>query len=142
VVERVRAITEGKGVSFVLDPVGGGTGTAAVKTLGVGGRALLYGILSGQPIEVDSRFMITGGHRVEGFWLSHWIKHQNIPTLLRTFRRVKRLLREGAFRTEIAATYSMDQIRDAAKHVHSAARGGKILLKIGANPPLPNSPVA
>jgi len=128
--ERVQTLTEGKGASFVLDPVGGATGTAAVKTLGVGGRALLYGVLSGQPIEVDPRFMITGGHRVEGFWLTHWINQQNIPTLLRTFRRVKRLLREGSFKTEIAATYSLDQIREAAKHVQSAARGGKVLLKI------------
>src|SRR5262245_10633244 len=60
VVERAHALTDGKGVSFVLDPVGGATGTAALKTLGVGGRALLYGLLSGQPVEVDPRLTITG----------------------------------------------------------------------------------
>jgi NADPH2:quinone reductase len=132
VIDRVQALTEGKGVSFVLDPVGGATGTAAVKCLGNGGRALLYGLLSGQSIEVDPRLLITGSKKVEGFWLSDWIQHQSIPTMLGIFSQVKRLQREGTIKTEIAATYPIEQVRNAIKHVQSAARGGKVLLKIGS----------
>jgi NADPH:quinone reductase-like Zn-dependent oxidoreductase len=132
VIDRVSELTGGKGVPFVLDPVGGATGTAAVKTLGVGGRALLYGLLSGQSIDVDPRLLITGSKRVEGFWLSDWVKQQNVPRMLRMFRRVKRLLREGTFKTDVAGTYPFDQIRDAVKHVQTTARGGKVLLKIGS----------
>jgi NADPH:quinone reductase-like Zn-dependent oxidoreductase len=132
VMERVQALTAGDGVRYVLDPVGGATGTTAVKTLGAGGRALLYGVLSGQPIEVDSRLLITGSKRVQGFWLSDWVRVQNIPTMLRVFRCVKQLLRKGTFKSEIAAAYPIDQIQAAIKHVQTAARGGKVLLKIGA----------
>ena len=128
--DRARQITGGQGVPFVLDPVGGKTGTAAVRTLGAGGRALLYGVLSGESVEVDPRLLIPGSKRVEGFWLSDWIKHQRIPTMLSMFRQVRQLMREGVVKADIAATYSLDQVREAAKHVQSANRGGKIILRI------------
>jgi NADPH:quinone reductase-like Zn-dependent oxidoreductase len=75
--------------------------------------------------------MITYSHRIDGFWLSEWMPKQRILTMLGLFRMVKRLMREGAIKTEIAGAYSLDQIRDAAKHVQSSARGGKVLLRIG-----------
>ena len=129
--ERVKQITEGQGVPFVLDPVGGNTGTVAVRCLGLHGRALLYGLLSGEPIQADPRLMITYCHRIDGFWLSEWMPKQRILTMLSLFGVVKRLMSQGAIKTEIAGTYSLDQIRDAARHVQSSARGGKVLLRIG-----------
>ncbi len=129
--ERARQITAGQGTPFVLDPVGGKTGTAAIRTLAAGGRALLYGTLSGQSIELDPRLLITGSKRVEGFWLSDWIKRQRIPAMLGMFRQVKRLMSEGIIKADIAGTYGLDQVREAARHAQSGARGGKIILRIG-----------
>src|SRR5262245_60159956 len=129
--DRVKQLTEAKGVAFVLDPVGGKTGAAAVCCLGLPGRALLYGLRSDQPIEADPRLMITYSTRIDGFWLSDWMPRQGILTMLGVFKLVKRLMSEGTFKIDVAATYPMDQIRDAAKHVQSNARGGKVLLRIG-----------
>jgi len=130
-VQRVHELTQGKGVPFVVDAVGGKTGTTAIQTLGDGGRALLYGILSDQPIELDSRFMINGSKRVEGFWLSDWLRRQRIPTMLRVFREVKQLMREGVVRADVAGQYDLNQVGDAMRHVQHAARGGKIILRLG-----------
>ena len=131
--ERARQITGGQGVLFVLDAVGGKTGTAAVRTLAADGRALLYGVLSGHPIEIDPRLLITGSKRVEGFWLSDWTRHQGIPSMLGIFAQVKRLMSEGIIKADIAATYSLDKIIEAARHAQSGARGGKIVLRIARN---------
>jgi NADPH:quinone reductase-like Zn-dependent oxidoreductase len=128
--EQVAKVTNGQGVRYAIDPVGGATGTGVVRSLAAGGHALLYGLLSGQPIEVDPRLLITGSKRVEGFWLAEWLPRQSILTTLGIFRQVKALLREGVIKSEIAGTYSIDQIRDAARHVQGAARGGKIILKM------------
>ena len=38
------------------------------------GRLLLYGTLSGEPIQVDPRLVISGQRVVEGFWLGHWMR--------------------------------------------------------------------
>lgn len=129
--ERVKELTQGKGVRFAIDPVGGKTGTNVVRCLGLRGRALLYGLLSGQPIEVDPRNAITLSTRVEGFWLSEWLQRQSVLRMLRLFRQVRRLMGEGILQSEIAATYSMDDIQKAAAHVQQDARGGKIMLRLG-----------
>ncbi len=128
---QVAKVTDGKGVRYAIDPVGGATGTGVVRSLALGGRAILFGLLSGQSIEVDPRFLITGSKKVEGFWLTDWMPRQGIRTMLSVFADVKRLLKQGVIKTEIAGTYAIDQVTEAARHVMSDARGGKVLLRLG-----------
>jgi NADPH:quinone reductase-like Zn-dependent oxidoreductase len=129
--EQVRKLVGGNGVKYAIDPVGGKTGTEVIAALAPGGRCLLYGLLSGEPVSVDPRFMITGSKRVEGFWLADWAKRQSIPGMLRLFRQVRAMIAEGILQSEIAATYSLDQISEAVQHATSAGKGGKVLLRIG-----------
>jgi NADPH:quinone reductase-like Zn-dependent oxidoreductase len=130
IAERVNAITQGKGVRFVIDAVGGKTGSAAVHCMAVGGKALLYGVLSGQSLEIDPRFLITGSKSVQGFWLSDWLRMQKIPTLLGTFRQVRKLMGSGVIKSDFAGVYSLADYQKAVQHVQSAARGGKVAFKI------------
>src|SRR5262249_12770378 len=69
--ERVQVITNGAGVPYALDAVGGATGSAVVGALGDNGRLLVYGTLAGEPLAVNSRVLMVGSKRVEGFWLSN-----------------------------------------------------------------------
>jgi NADPH:quinone reductase-like Zn-dependent oxidoreductase len=126
----VARVAGGRPIRYALDPVGGPTGSAVVRSLSEGGRALLFGVLSGEPLTVDPRPLISGGQRVEGFHLGGWARRQSIPTMLLLFRRIKRLMREGVLTTDVAATYPLEQIREAVRHVAKAARGGKVLLRI------------
>lgn len=127
--EQVRRIRP-EGLRYVIDAVGGATGTQATATLAPGGRMLVYGALSDAPIEVEPRFLITTGARIEGFWLANWSRGQSIPTMLGLFRQVRRLIRDGVATTATARVYSLDQIREAVSHAAQPNRGGKILLKI------------
>jgi NADPH:quinone reductase-like Zn-dependent oxidoreductase len=119
------------GVRFAIDPVGGATGSGVIASLAHGGRCLLYGSLSDEPVSVHPRYFIGHGIRVEGFWLGEWAKKQRIPTLLRLFRRVGELMREGVFQTHFAATYPIEQVKQAVEHAAAPGKGGKVLLKIG-----------
>ncbi len=119
------------GVKYALDAVGGNTGTAVVKALTAGGRAVCYGLLSGEPVSVHPRFLITGSKRVEGFWLADWTKGRKALAMIASLRQVRGLMAEGVLRADIAATYSLAEIALAAKHAASGAKGGKVLLKIG-----------
>jgi NADPH2:quinone reductase len=127
--EQVAKVTGG-GVSYALDAVGGATGTGVVRSLNAGGKAVLYGLLSGEPINVDSRFMITGSKAVQGFWLADWIRGQRVLKLLGLIREVRGLVRGGTIRADIAATYPLGQITDAVSHAARDAKGGKVLLKM------------
>jgi NADPH:quinone reductase-like Zn-dependent oxidoreductase len=129
--ERVRAITGGAGVAYAIDCVGGATGSDAVRSLADGGRLLVYGTLSGEPLTFDSRALIAGQKSVEGFWLSEWARAQRVLTMLALFREVGRLLREGVLATEVGPTFPLEQVREAVKEAAAPGRKGKVLLRIG-----------
>jgi len=130
IVDRVMAITNGAGVRCAIDPVGGETGTRVVAATGIHGHTLLFGMLSGQPVTVDPRGMISGAKRVEGFWLSDWAKQQSVFGMLGLFRQVRKLVADGTLDTEVAATYPLDKVHEAVEHAERNARGGKVLLRI------------
>jgi NADPH:quinone reductase-like Zn-dependent oxidoreductase len=127
---QVRAAVAG-GVRYAIDPVGGATGTAAIAALAPGGRCLLYGSLSDEPISVHPRRILSGEVHVEGFWLGNWAKRQSIRRMLRLFREVRGLIRDGTLHSPIAATYPLARVREAVTHAATAAKGGKVLLHIG-----------
>ncbi len=129
--ERVMSITEGAGVPFAIDAVGGPTGSAAVRTLSRGGRMLVYGALSMQPLTVEPRTLLVGQKRIEGFWLSEWMRNQGVVTLLLLFRRIAKLIRRGVLATEFGPTFSLDDVAAACRAAEMPGRRGKVLLRIG-----------
>lgn len=127
--QQVARITDS--VRYAIDPVGGKTGSEVIASLSPGGRCLLYGALTDEPVSVFPRFAIGAELRVEGFWLAKWVRHQGVLTLLRLFRRVRRLMREGVLKTEFTATYPLEEVSKAVAHAAAPGKGGKVLLKIG-----------
>jgi NADPH:quinone reductase-like Zn-dependent oxidoreductase len=127
---RVQAITGGEGVPFALDAVGGATGSAVVKALGNKGRLLCYGTLAEEPLSFDPRVLMVGQKRVEGFWLSEWVRGQSVFTMLGLFRRLRKLLAGGVLTSSVSATYPLEEIQTAVKHAATPGHGGKILLRM------------
>ena len=128
--EQVRRLVP-DGVRYAIDPVGGETGSQVIAALAHGGRCLLYGSLSDEPVSVHPRYLIGNDLRVEGFWLGAWAKKQGVLTMLKLFRRVRALMREGVLQTQFAATYPIEQVAKAVEHAATPGKGGKVLLKIG-----------
>ena len=100
---------------YALDPVGGETGTAVFRSLGAGGRLVVYGTLSGEPIQVDPRLLISGRKVVEGFWLGHWMRDRSIPASLLLFREIAALIRQGVLASEIGPSFALDEINEAVQ---------------------------
>ena len=131
ITERVLSITQGQGVRFAIDPVGGETGSAVIASLATGGHALLYGLLSGMPVAVDPRFLLDGSKRVEGFLLSDWVKQQNVVTLLTLFRNVWKLIREGILATDRIIVHPLEDFQRAIELAMMPGKPGKVVLKMG-----------
>jgi NADPH2:quinone reductase len=132
--ERVRQITRGEGVRFALDAVGGATGAALAESLAAGGRMLVYGTLSGEPMPLDPRTLMVGRKSIEGFWLSDWVREQRVLTMLGLFRTIHKLLRVGVLTSEIGATYPLEEIQTAVRQAQTPGRQGKVLLRLGPPP--------
>jgi len=130
--DRALALTNGNGVPFAIDAVGGKTASDAVMALGANGRMLVYGTLSMEPMTVDPRTLMVNHKTVEGFWLSIWAARQNPLTMLLLFRRIGQLMRGGVLASDVGATFGLDQIREAAREAAKPGRHGKVLIKIAS----------
>jgi NADPH:quinone reductase len=128
--EQVRKLVP-DGVRYAIDPVGGETGSQVLAALSHGGRCLLYGSLTDDPVSMHPRLFIGNDLRVEGFWLGAWAKKQGVLTMLGLFRRVRALMREGVLQTHFAATYPLEEVAKAVEHAAAPGKGGKVLLRIG-----------
>ncbi len=129
--EQVRAITDGKGVRYAIDAVGGETGSALVRSLGHGGRMLVYGTLSDEPLRFDSRVLMVGGKSVAGFWLSEWVRDQGPLTMLGLFRKIIKLMRAGVLVSEVGESFPLEKVAEAARRAAEPGRTGKVLLRMG-----------
>lgn len=128
--DQVRKITGDDGPKYALDPVGGEAGTAIFRSLGTGGRLIVYGSLTGEPIEVDPRLVISGERTVEGFWLGHWMRERSIPASLMLFREIASLIRAGVLASDVGKSYPLDAVAEAVAEAAAVGRGGKVLLRM------------
>jgi NADPH:quinone reductase-like Zn-dependent oxidoreductase len=129
--ERVAALTGSDGVRFALDAVGGATGSEVVRILDRGGRLIVYGTLAGEPMNVDSRTLMVGQKRIEGFWLSEWVRAQKPWTMLLLFRKIGRLMRAGVLVSEVGKSFALTDIHAAVRQASLPGRQGKVLLRMG-----------
>lgn len=127
--ERVRELTKGEGVQYAIDAVGGATGSAVVRSLGHRARMLVYGTLANEPLQFDSRLLLVGQKRIEGFWLSEWSREQGVMTMLGLFRKLARLLAAGVIRTEIGQKFAIDQFEAATRLAAEPGHQGKVLFR-------------
>ena len=114
---------------FGLDAIGGETGSAILKSLGRHGILLSYGRLSGQPIPVEPGTLLDGMKRIQGFWLSEWMKDQNKLTLWRLFGRLTKLISSGVIQTPPGPVFSMENHKQAVEEAAKAGKTGKVLLR-------------
>ncbi|QEH32627.1 Alcohol dehydrogenase [Aquisphaera giovannonii] len=132
--DQVRQVTGAGGPRFALDPIGGEAGAAIFRAMGDGGKLVLYGSLTGEPVPIDPRQVISARKSIEGFWLGHWMRDRSIPGALLLFREIASLIRSGVLRTEIGGRYPLDDIRAAATEADAMGRRGKVLLTFRGEP--------
>ena len=130
--EAVSEIVGKDGVGYAIDPVGGLSASAVIQVLGPGGRILLFGTLSDQPISFSPRTIMERGITVEGFWLGSFMNSRGLLFKLKLVRRITQLIRSGVLATEIAARFSFDQIAEAVRTAEDRDASGKALLSVTA----------
>lgn len=129
-IARVLQITHGHGVPFAMDCVGGATGSAVTGCLAHDGRMLVYGTLSGEPLQFSPRALMTPGASIEGFWLGRYMERQSLMSKLSLVRKVAGLIRSGVLHSEIGATFGLDEIAAAVREAERLGHSGKVLLKL------------
>lgn len=130
--EEVKRITDGQGVKFALDCVGGELAGAMVPCLTNGGRMLLYGTLSSPSMTLFSRDLMMPNAFIGGFYLPGWMAAQAPATLGEVMGELGKLSAAGLFQSDIEAEYPLSNAIDAVRASIQPGRIGKILLDCSA----------
>jgi NADPH:quinone reductase-like Zn-dependent oxidoreductase len=134
-VREIARLTDGQGLEYAIDCVGGELASDVVRCLGLGGHLLVYGTLSDGPMCIPSRDLMMPVAKVSGFYLGNWISQQPLLRMLRVLRAVRKLGAEGVFRADVARVYPLDDVAQAVAAAMGPGRTGKILLSIDSRRP-------
>jgi NADPH2:quinone reductase len=127
--EAVHRIAPG-GVDYVLDCVGGATGSNMLRTLAPGGRMVCYGTLSREPITLPPRDIMMPMTSIEGFYLAAYLADRTLFQRLGLVRKTAKLIESGTLGTPVEQTYRLDDLHAALEHASRPGRTGKILLDL------------
>ena len=113
---------------LALDAVGGKMTSALGSVLANRGTVVTYGLLSGQPSEVNARDTVFRDIRLRGFWLFDWYQTAPLDKIRALHEFLEKKLTQGMLQTDIDARYPLAQVKVAVAHAARGGRNGKILL--------------
>jgi NADPH2:quinone reductase len=125
--QRLKDLTQGRGVDVVYDPVGGELAEACLRATAWGGRYLVVGFASGSIPALPSNLLLVKGSSLVGVnWGGH-AKHA--PEVLRAeLASLVQLVAEGKLSPQIHGCFSLDQAREAFGVIQARQAKGKVLL--------------
>lgn len=126
---RVKALTDGKGVDAVYDPVGGDVFTSSLRAMAPGGRILVVGFASGSVAPVPANILLVKNISVIGFY---WGAYRELdPGLLTaSFDELLGWQEKGLLNPHISHVFDLADAPKAMEMLRSRKSTGKIVLKI------------
>ncbi|MDT4939061.1 MAG: NADPH:quinone reductase [Pseudonocardiales bacterium] len=117
------------GADVVVDPVGGDLSEPALRALRWGGRFVTVGYASGTIPRIPLNLVLLKGVQVLGFQLIDFAT--NLPDELhRNEAELTDLLATGRVVPHIGATFPLDEVATALRHVADGRAIGKVVLDI------------
>ena len=114
--------------ALALNAVGGDSALRLMDLLAPMGTHVTYGAMARQPLKVPNGMLIFKGLILRGFWLTLWKAEVKPDGMNKLYQQLSQWVVRGQLRQDIAATYPLENYREALVHAAQSARGGKILL--------------
>jgi NADPH2:quinone reductase len=125
--DRVKALSNGRGVNVIVDPVGGEVTKQALRLLDWGGRLLIVGFSSGQISQIPANRLLLRHASAIGVYWNH---DRDGPMLARIARQIFDLSASGVIRPHIGATFAFEDLPVALAALGARETTGKTILSI------------
>lgn len=116
--QRVRELTQKRGVDVVLEHIGPEVWTQCIDSLAKGGRLITCGATTGAEVKLDLRYVYSRQLTIKGSYMG------TRAELL----KAARLVGEGKLRPVIDRTFPLQEAKAAQEYLLSRAFFGKIVL--------------
>ena len=127
--DQVKALTGGKGVDVIYDPVGGDFSEQAFRAIAWDGRFLVIGFASGPIPAIPLNLMLLKGASVVGVFWGAWAAR--FPSESRNnFDELIRMIDSGLFSPLVTEVYPLDQYKAAFASISERRAKGKVILSM------------
>lgn len=125
--DRIKAITEGKGVNVVYDPVGGDLFEPAVRSLAWEGRMLVIGFASGTIPQLPVNLTLVKNSSVVGvFWGAYSINNPKV--LMDSLKTLMGWMAKGELKPHISQTFPLERGGEALRMLMERRSTGKVVV--------------
>lgn len=127
--DRLKAITGGKGVDVVFDPVGGGFSEPAFRSLGWDGRHLVVGFAGGTIPALPLNLALLKAASLVGVFFGQFTKREP-ERAAANFRMLLEWLEAGRIRPVVSETFSLAEGASAIAALAERRAVGKLVVKV------------
>lgn len=124
---RVKALTGGRGVNVVYDPVGGAYSELALRDTAWNGRFLVVGFAAGEIPKVPLNLALLKGCSIVGVFWGAFTRNEPERNR-RNNEELMRLYLAGKIKPHIHATYPLERAAEALNEVLNKRVSGKVVL--------------
>ena len=118
--EKVRELTNGRGVDHVVEVGGAGTLTKSLRAVRTSGQVSLIGVLAGGAAEVNTFPILMKSIRVQGIFVGSRAM----------FEAMNRAIQAHQLHPVVDRVFSFGEAREAYRHLESGTHFGKVVIRV------------
>ncbi len=124
---RIKALTAGKGVDVIYDPVGGPYSEPALRDMAWNGRFLVVGFAAGDIPKIPLNLALLKGCSIVGVFWGAFTKNEAARNRANNAELMQMYL-DGKVKPHIHATYPLERATEALNEVMNKRVSGKVVL--------------
>jgi NADPH2:quinone reductase len=129
--ERIKALTDGRGIDVVYDAVGGAYTEAAFRSLAWRGRLLVVGFAAGDIPKLPLNLPLLKGASVVGVFWGDFARREP-KEFAASMKQLGRWYAEGRLKPHVSQTLPLEKAADAIKLLASRQAKGKVVVTMDA----------
>ncbi|HWG94306.1 MAG TPA: NAD(P)H-quinone oxidoreductase [Mycobacteriales bacterium] len=129
-VEVVRELTDGRGADVVLDSLGASYLDRNLRSLAVGGRLVVIGLMGGTRAELDLGRLLARRASVHGTTLRSRPAHEKAAVVEAVLAGVWPAVEAGEVRPVVDRVLPLEQVAEAHRVVEASEHVGKVVLAV------------
>jgi len=123
--DEVLKATDGKGVDWIIEMVGGAIVGKNLKVLAKNGTMWIYGAASGEDFKVSVLSLMEKNHTLRGYWLMN----ESIENRIKFTRELLEHLAAGRLKIQVTE-FPLEQAKEAHEAIENRKTTGKVVLTV------------
>ena len=127
--ERIKSLTDGRGVDVVYDPVGGAYTEPALRSLAWRGRLLVVGFAAGDIPKIPLNLTLLKGCSIVGVFWGEFTRREP-QRFAESMQQLGRWWADGKLKPHVSQTYPLERAADALTAMANRQVKGKVVLTV------------